>query len=142
MHRIIRTLAPLLGIAILCGFVIACGGDSETPSSTPSSTPAASAPKKPAASVQQISAEAQQCLDLVKAKRYADAIDPCKRALEDTANADVQQAYNEAKAAVQQEAQAAGVKAASDSLSGKPADEAAKDAAAGALGNLRGGSSQ
>ncbi len=141
MHRITRPLVSLLGAAALCGFVMACGGESDTPSSQSSAPASAPAAKKPAASVQQISADAKKCLDLVKAKRYADAIDPCERALEETANAEVQQAYDEAKAAVKQEAKAAGVKAASDYMSGKPADEAAKDAGAGALKNL-GGSPQ
>ena len=138
MHRTTRSLVCLLGALALAGFLTACGGESESPSAGGDAPAAAPAAEKPAASVKQISADAKQCLDLVKAKRYADAIDPCKRALEDTANADVQAAYNEAKSAVQQEAQAAGVKAASDSLSGKPADEAAKDAASGALNNLGG----
>jgi len=137
MHGIIRPLVLMFSAVALCGFVLACGGDSEAPRSQ--AAPAA-ASKKPAPSVQQISADAKRCLDLVKAGRYADAIDPCKRAVEDTANADVQQAYDEAMAAVKREAQAAGIQAASDSLSGKPADEAAMDAATNALRNLGGGS--
>ncbi|MBW2274723.1 MAG: hypothetical protein JRG96_15760 [Deltaproteobacteria bacterium] len=141
MRRIVRPLVSLLGAAVLCGSVVACGGDSET-SHSQTAPAAAPAPKKPAPSVQQISADARKCLDFVEAGRYADAIDPCQRALEDTASVDVQHAYDEAKAAVQREAQAAGVKAASDSLSGKPADEAAMDEARGALGNLGGGSPQ
>jgi F0F1-type ATP synthase membrane subunit b/b' len=139
MQGIIRPLVLIFCAVALCAFVLACGGESEAPRSQ--AAPAAAA-KKPAPSVQQISADAKRCLDLVKAERYADAIDPCKRALEETANADVQQAYDEATAAVKREAQAAGVQAASDSLSGKPADEAAKDAATNALRNLGGGSSE
>jgi hypothetical protein len=141
MYRIIRPFVPLLSVVMLCGPLAACGGDPES-SHSQAAPAAAQTPKKPAPSVRQISADARQCLDLVQARRYADALDPCQRALEDTASVDVQQAYDEAKAAVQQEAQAAGVKAASDTLSGKPADQAAQDAASSALGNLGGGSPQ
>jgi F0F1-type ATP synthase membrane subunit b/b' len=83
--------------------------------------------------VQQISAEAKRCLDLVKKELYVEAIEPCRRAVQDAGNADVERAYDEAKAAVQQEAQAAAVKAAAESLSGKPAGEAAEDAASDVL---------
>jgi hypothetical protein len=89
--------------------------------------------------VQQISAEAQSCIDLVKAGRYTDAISPCERASKDTVNADVQSAYNEAKAAVEKEAKAAAAKTLSEAMAGKPVDQAAADAASDAAGNLGGG---
>ena len=98
--------------------------------------PVAATSTPAAASVQQISVEAKQCLDLVRKKMYVEAVDPCQRAVKDTGNADVKRAYDEAVAAVQREAQDAAVKAAAESLSGKPADEAAKDAASSALGGL------
>ena len=132
MYRIVF----LASSALLCVAMLACGDAGDSPGTATGTTKAPDAAAKPAASVEQISAEAKQCLDLVKSKQYVEAIDPCKRALEDTANADVKQAYDEAVAEVQKEAQAVAAKAASDSLSGKPADEAAKDAASSALGNL------
>jgi hypothetical protein len=121
-----------------CCFAVVTGCGSGEKSST-SSMEAPAAGEQPAgASVQEISADGKRCLDLVKAKRYAEAIDPCERALRQAANTDVERAYEEAKAAVKAEAQSAAATAAADTLSGKPADEAAKDAAGGALGNLSG----
>jgi len=128
----------LVSSALFCVAMLACGDAGDSPGTATGTTKAPDAAAKPAASVEQISAEAKQCLDLVKSKQYVEAIDPCERALKDTADADVKRAYDEAKAAVQEEAQAAAAKAAADSLSGKPADEAAKDAASDALGNLGG----
>jgi len=124
----------LASSALMCVAMLACGDASDSPGTATTTAPAAAA--KPAASVEQISAEAKQCLDLVKSKQYVEAIDPCQRALEDAASADVKRAYDEAVAAVKQETQAAAAKVAAESLSGKPADEAAKDAAADALGGL------
>jgi hypothetical protein len=127
----------LASSALFCVAMLGCGDAGDSSGTATTTAPAApAAASKPAASVQEISAEAKQCLDLVKSQQYVEAIDPCKRALEDTANADVKQAYDEAVAEVQKEAQAVAAKAAADSLSGKPADEAAKDAASSALGGL------
>ncbi len=116
-------------VSIVCGVgFVGCGQEA----AQEPAAPAAKAPA-PAKSVQEISAEAQRCLDLVKAKQYAEALQPCERAVKDTANADVERAYAEAKAEAQKVAEAAAAQAATDALSGKPADEAAKDAAADAM---------
>lgn len=120
----------LVSSSLLCVAMLACGEGSDSPDRT--ATPA-SAPNPGSASLQQISAEAMQCLDLVKQERYVEAIDPCGRAVQDSANADVKRAYDEAMAVVQKEAEAAAIKAAAGSLSGKPADEAAGSAARDAL---------
>jgi F0F1-type ATP synthase membrane subunit b/b' len=131
MYRILLFVSS----ALLCVAIFACGGESDSPGKAAGTSAPAAAPEA-AASVQQISAEAKQCLDLVRKKLYVEAVDPCQRAVQDTGNADVKRAYDEAVAAVQREAQDAAVKAAAESLSGKPADEAAKDAASDALGGL------
>jgi len=117
--------------------LFACGDGGGSSTSAPATAPAEAAEAAPSA--QQISAEARSCLDLVKAGRYSDAIAPCERALKDTADADVQSAYNEAKAAVEKEAKAAAAKTLSDSMAGKPVDQAAAGAASDAAGNLGGG---
>jgi hypothetical protein len=130
--------AGVLGAATLGALVLACGGERDSSGGGPAAAPAA--PK--AAAVQELSAHAKRCLDLVKAKHYAEALDPCQRALAEAASADVQRAYDEAKAAVQQEARSAAVKSAAESLSGKPADEAAKGAASDALRGLTGGQTE
>lgn len=131
-----RTLIFASIILVSVSFIWAAGCGSGEESST--QAPVAVDEPEGATSVQEISAEGRRCLDLVKAKKYADAIDPCERALRQAANTDVERAYEEAKAAVKAEAQSAAATAAADTLSGKPADEAAKDAASGALGNLSG----
>ena len=111
MSRTTHLLTSILGIAGLCALAAGCGSREE------SSTAAPAASEAPAtATVQEISAEARRCLDLVKSKQYAEAIDPCERALRDTANADVQRAYDQAKAAVQQAAASTAGDAASGAL--------------------------
>ena len=123
--RIPKPLAFLLLFGGLSCLVAACGGGDRE--SAPGAEGAAAKPSATAAA-QQMSREAQQCLDLVEQKRFAEAIDPCERALESAgqvASADVQQAYQEAKDAVKQEAQRA-------------AADAAKDAGGDALRNLGG----
>ncbi len=137
MKRIVNVFVASVLSILLCTVFAACGQDSsEGTSDAPGGAPAAPAAQAPAKTVQQISAEAQRCLDLVKTKQYAEAIAPCEQALQDTANADVEKAYAEAKAEVKKVGQDAAAQAATDALAGKPADEAAKDAAADALGNL------
>ncbi len=132
MKRIINIFVASALSILLCTVFSACGQDSSKGTSDASGgAPAAQAPAK---TVQEISAEAQRCLDLVKTKQYAEAIAPCEQALQDTANADVERAYAEAKAEMKKVGQDAAAQAATDALSGKPADEAAKDAAADALG--------
>jgi len=88
--------------------------------------------------VESLSADGKRCIELVKAKRYGEAIDPCTRALEKTANVDVKNAYAEAKAAVQKEAEAAAARAAQESMSGEDPEAAARGAAADALRNSAG----
>ena len=88
--------------------------------------------------MQKASAEIQKCLDLVKAKQYAAAIDPCSQAVADSASVEAQRAYDEAKAAVQKEAQAAALDATAGSLTGESPEGASKSAASKALGDLGG----
>lgn len=111
MSRTTQLLTSILGIAGLCLLAVSCGSGEESSTAAPA---ASEAPDT--ATVQEISAEAQRCLDLVKSKKYAEAIDPCERALRDTANADVQRAYDQAKAAVQQAAASSAGEAASGAL--------------------------
>ena len=111
MSRTTHLLTSILGIAGLCALTVGCGSGEE------SSTAAPAASETPAtATVQEISALGQRCLDLVKAKRFAEALDPCERALRDTANVDVQRAYDQAEAAIKQAAAAGAEEAASGAL--------------------------
>ena len=111
MSRTTHLLTSILGIAGLCALAVGCGSREESSTAAPAASEA-----PPTATMQQISAEAQRCLDLVKSEQYAAAIDPCERALRDTANAEVQRAYDEAKAAVQQAAASTAGDAASGAL--------------------------
>jgi len=111
MSRTTRLLTSILGIAGLCALAIGCGSGEESSTTAPAVGVA-----PPTATVQEISAEARRCLDLVKSKQYAEAIDPCERALRDTANVEVQRAYDQAKAAVQQAAASSAGDAASGAL--------------------------
>jgi membrane protein involved in colicin uptake len=101
----------MLGIAGLCALAVACGSGEE-----PSTGAPAASKTPPAETAQEMSADAQRCLDLVKSKQYAEAIDPCERALREAANADVQRAYDQAKAEVEQAATSAAEEAASGAL--------------------------
>ena len=132
-----RTWIAIATGCVTCLGLTGCGGGDEPAAST-SPPPPQKAAAPPAATVQQISQEAKRCLDLVRQKLYADAITPCESALEQSANADVERAYAEAKEAVEAAAKRAAITAAADSLSGKPADQAAKDAVQGELGGLGG----
>jgi hypothetical protein len=114
MGRTTHLVSSILAIGALCALAVGCGNREESSTAAP-----AASETPPAAAEQQLSADAQRCLDLVKSRKYAEAIDPCERALRTAANVDVQRAYDQAKAAVQQ-----------------AAASAAEDAAAGALGNL------
>jgi hypothetical protein len=129
----ILIFASIVLVSFCFAWVTGCGSSEET------STQAPIAVEEPeGTSMQEISVEGRRCLELVKAKKYAEAIDPCERALRQAASTDVERAYEEAKAAVKAEAQSAAATTAADTLSGKPADEAAGDAARNALGNLSG----
>lgn len=134
-------------LALLIGSValLACGGsdDSAGGGTASSSGSVASAPaaKKEMPTAAEISAEARQCLDLVKASRYAEAISPCEKALEDSASlasTDVQAALDEAKGKLEEEAQKAALQAAADGMSGKDPTASAKESAMGALQGLGG----
>lgn len=117
-----------VGTAIAIGtLLIACSDGDKTASNAASSERAASSPDE-RETVAKISAEATKCLAMVKSARYVEAVEVCQAALKDGANVDVQIAYDQALAAVKQEAQAAAVSAAADTLSGKAPEDAAKDA--------------
>jgi hypothetical protein len=106
-HLLISSLA----IVGLCALVVACGSSEE------SSTAAPAASEAPAtATAQQDSAATRLCIDLVKAKEYAKAMEPCELALRDMPSPEVQRAYDQAKAAVQQAAASAAEDAASGAL--------------------------
>jgi hypothetical protein len=118
MSRTTHLLTSSLAIAGLCALAVACGSREESSTAAPaaSETPATSeAP--PTATVQRDSAAARLCIDLVEAKEYAKAIEPCELALQDMPSPEVQRAYDQAKAAVQQAAASAADEAASDALS-------------------------
>jgi hypothetical protein len=104
-------LAIVLGMLGLCALAVGCGSGEEPSTGTP-----AASETPPGTTAQEISADAQSCLDLVKSKQYAEAIDPCERALREASNADVQRAYDQAKAAVEQAATSAAEEAASGAL--------------------------
>ena len=85
--------------------------------------------------VKKMTADAKSCIDLVKAGSYAEAIAPCERAMRDTAAVgadEVQGAFDQAKTAVAEEAQAAAVAAAAGALAGDDPSGAGAEAA----GNL------
>ena len=106
---------------------VACSGDD--PAATTREQPAAQTPPTSLQeTVAKVSAGAQKCLDMVNAQRYVEAVDACKAAMQDSANADVQGAYDEAVAAVEEQAKAAAVQAAAELLAGKDSGEAAKGA--------------
>lgn len=111
MSRTTRLVSSSLAIAALCALAVGCGNREESSTAAPAASEA-----PPAATEEQLSADAQRCLDLVKSKQYAEAIDPCERALREAANVDVQRAYDQAKAAVQQAAASAAEGAAADAL--------------------------
>jgi hypothetical protein len=131
MHRWLALTILSLGLAALPA---ACGRERESNEMGGGTT--AEAPSK--GTVAALSAEGRRCIELVKAKRYGDAIEPCSRAAETTANTDVKDAYAEAKAALQKQAQAAAARAAQESVTSGNPKAATKDAAADALKNLSG----
>jgi hypothetical protein len=65
------------------------------------------------------STDGRKCLELVEQQEYAQAIGPCERAADETANADVGAAYAKASDAVAKIAQ----KAAADAARGLASDE-------------------
>ena len=140
-----RRGARLAAAVCVSAALLACGGsdDSSSAGAGAGGTDSGSATDSTdvVAIAKQISADAKQCIDLVKAARYADAIAPCERATKDSAsmaNTDVQAAYAEAKQKVKDEAQNAAIQAGADSLNGEDPEDAAKKAGAGMLKNLGG----
>jgi len=131
MHRSFVLSIVSFGLAAL---PVACGSERE--SAEMGTGAAAEAPAT--GNLQALSADGKRCIELVKAKRYGDAISPCARAAETTVSTDVKDAYAEAKAALQKEAQAAAAKAAQESVTSGDPEAAAKGAAADAMKNLSG----
>jgi hypothetical protein len=111
MSRKTHLLASVLGMLGLCALALGCGSGEEPSTGAPAASKA-----PPAATAQEMSADGQRCLDLVKSKQYAEAIDPCERALRQAANVDVQRAYDQAKAELEQAATSAAGEAASGAL--------------------------
>jgi hypothetical protein len=137
MHRIALTLAVLIGLAMACG-----GGDEGSGGSSSGVDPANPAAESKGPSIEERSADAKACIDLVEQKRYADAIPPCEKALKDTAATgmdDVEAALAEAKAAVEKEATKAAAAMAADAATGEMDEESAKKQGLDAVNNLRGG---
>ena len=137
VHRCLRLAS--LGLALVASAaLIACGGGDESTSTGSAPAPGGTEAKKEMPTAAQISAEGKQCIDLVKAGRYSDAIAPCEQAMRDSAalaNADVKTAYEDAKAKVAEEAQKAAVQAGADVLVGEDAGASAEKAASGMLQN-------
>ncbi len=140
-HR--SALMSILSLTIF--LALACGqsdsGSGSGSDSGSASSPAASQGKSSGSStatVQEISALGQKCVELVKSGRYADAIDPCERAITEGATADVEKAYAEAKAAVKREATKAAAAMATDGLEGDLTKESAKETGLRSLRNLSG----
>lgn len=127
----------LAAVAAVVPLVLACGQGADTGTSAPAAGEAA-APAAPKTSVEQLSADGRLCLDLVRDERYADAIDPCERAVKQGAGADVQQALADARAAVQQAGQAAAAKTVTGVMEGQSAEDAAKQSGSDALKSLTG----
>jgi hypothetical protein len=122
---------------LVAGLALAgCGSDPEPAGSGDTMKTEATSPPKAAPSIKQISADGQACLDLVRGKRYVEAIEPCKRAVAAGATVEVDAAYAEAQQMAKQAAQAAAIQAASDSLEGKPPEQAAKDSAMDGMKNF------
>jgi hypothetical protein len=127
-----------LSAIIVAALSLACGGDDSAQPTAPT-VDAAQGDAAPSAAerVKPVSADARQCIDLVKAQHYVEAIDPCERAVRDSANAtnvEVQQAYNEATAKAKDASREAALKAEADMREGKSAEETAQGALDDALG--------
>ena len=138
----------ILGLAIaLSAFALACsGGDSASSSSAggnagSQTATAGDAAAKAAADIQQMTADGKSCVDLVKGGQYAAAISPCERAVRDASAVgadEIAAAFDQAKAAVADEAQTAAVQAAGDMLAGEDAGAAGKEAAGNLLKGMGG----
>ena len=128
-----RIFSLALSAIIVAALSLACGGDDSAQQAAPTGDAAPSVAEQ----VKAISADARQCIDLVKAQHYVEAITPCERAVRDSANAtnvEVQQAYNEATAKAKDASREAALEAAADMREGKSAEETARGALDDALG--------
>ncbi len=121
-------------VLVIGGFILACGS-SET-RTAPAADPSAGDVSAPASSIQQLSADAKSCLDLVKAERYVDAIDPCERAVVEGANVEVEAALAESKEAALAAGAATASAAAAAALEGESVGDAAKSSGGNVLKQL------
>ena len=80
MSRTTHLLTSSLAIVGLCALAVGCGSGEESSTAAPAISGA-----PPTATVQQDSAAARLCIDLVKTEQYAKAIEPCELALQDNA---------------------------------------------------------
>ena len=113
----------ILGLLLSSALIVSAGckgGDDAGKPAGEGVAPAAGQEAQP--TIQEMSADAKSCLDQVKAKSYAQAIATCQSAVKAGANADLDKALAEAKAAVAKEAESAAMKAATDKLGGKPSE--------------------
>ena len=138
MIKITRYFIPSLAICF-CVLIASCDS-SENTSKTSQDMPKISAPSSTSSTtstsssgtstkIQQLSVEASSCVNLVNSGKYAEAIEPCQRAIQDSSNTEVSQAYEKAKAEI---------KGAAESAATEAATEAAKDAASDTLRSLGG----
>jgi hypothetical protein len=117
-----------LATGLLVSFaLVSCGGEEPT---TASDSAPVSAAREPAG-LPELSADEQACLDHVRQEQYVDAIEPCKRALEEGSDARVTAAYEEASEAVAEQAKAAAAKGAAKAA----ADPKAASKALGGYGS-------
>ena len=133
-----RIFSLAITAIVVAALSLACGGDDSAQQAAPTvDTAQGAAAPSAVEQVKAISADARQCIDLVKAQHYVEAINPCERAVHDSANAknaEVQQAYNEATAKAKDASREAALKAEADMREGKSAEEAARGALDDALG--------
>ena len=122
-------------VLVIGGFILACGS-SETRTAPAAEPPAGDVSAPAESSIQQLSADAKSCLDLVKAERYVDAIDPCERAVVEGANVEVEAALAESKEAVLAAGAATASAAAAAALEGESVGDATKAAGGNVLKQL------
>lgn len=112
-----RRVTMVFVTVLMSVFMLACGsGDEE--GAKANLEPSASQVTPDAGSVVQqvkaLSIEAKKCLDFAKAGQYAEAIDPCERALRNSSEVpvEVMQAYDEARSHAPKASKAAAPEAA------------------------------
>jgi hypothetical protein len=136
-------LLAITGIAV-AAVSLACGGEDDAAKQaaqgaapTTGAVQGGASPQSATEQVKTLSSDARKCIDLVKAERYIEAVDPCERAAKDRANmanAEFKQAYDEGMAEAKEASRAAALKAEADMREGKSAGEAARGAFDDALG--------